>query len=105
MAVKYKGLGYVTIATAGTPVVLTATPTYTPCCKIQAATTNAGVVYVGGNDLDATHRGDELPPGAALEITGPQIGGTEDEFDLAQVKVDAANNGDKVIVSYFARRE
>lgn len=105
MAVKLTGLGYVTIATAGTPVPLSATQILTPGCLIQAATTNTGLVYVGGSDLDGTHRGIELPPGAAIEVEGPMIGSMLEEFDLSQIKVDAATNGDKVLVSYFTRRD
>jgi hypothetical protein len=105
MAVKYKGLGYVVVSSAGTPVQLSASSIYTPGVLIQAATTNTGIIYVGGSDLDATHRGNEIPPGAALEITGPKIGGTEEEFDISSIKIDAATSGDKVAVSYFIRRE
>jgi hypothetical protein len=103
MAVEFKGLGYVTVVSAGTPVVLSASKIMVAGCLIQAPSTNAGVVYVGGADLDATQRAAELSPGSAIEIVGPSIRGIEEEFDLARIKVDAANSGDKVSVSYFIR--
>lgn len=104
MAVKLEALGYVTVAAAGTPVVLTSSEIRTPAVHIQAATTNTGVMYIGGSSLDATHRGVELSPGSGVEITGPTIGGKEEELFLSEIKVDAATSGDKVLVSYFVRR-
>lgn len=104
MAVKFEALGYVTVTAAGTPVQVSANDIRTPAVHIQAATTNAGLVYVGGSSLDATHRGVELSPGAGIEITGPSIGGIEEEMFLSELKIDAATNGDKVLVSYFVRR-
>lgn len=103
MAVELRGLGYVTVVAAGTPVPLSATAIQAPGCVIQAAKTNTGVVYVGGSNLDATHRGNELSPGDSIEIIGPMIRGIEEELNLALIKVDAATSGDKVVVSYFIR--
>lgn len=104
MAVRYKGLGYVTVVAAGTPVVLNATELMTSAVMIQGAVTNVGAIYVGGSDLDATHRGAEIGPGVGLLITGDDVRGIAEEFSLSEIKVDAANSGDKVVVSYFARR-
>lgn len=104
MAVKLEALGYVTVAAAGSPEVLTSSEIRTPAVHIQAATTNTGLIYVGGSSLDATHRGLELSPGAGVEITGPSIGGIEEELFLSEVKIDAATSGDKVLVTYFTRR-
>lgn len=104
MAVKYRGLGYVTVTTAGTPVPLASTDIRAAGCLIQAASTNAGVLYVGGDDLTSLLRGCEISPGDAISIDGPMIGGIEEEFMLSEVKIDAATSGDKVLVSYFIRR-
>jgi hypothetical protein len=101
--VELKGLGYVTVTTAGTPVPLSSTQIITPGCLIQAAKTNTGIVYIGGSDLGALTRATELSPGEAIEIVGPGISGSEEELNLAQIKIDAATSGDKVVVSYFIR--
>ena len=101
--VKWQGLGYVTVTVAGTPVPVSASQIIAPGCLIQAAKSNTGVIYAGGTDLDATHRGIELGPGEAVEIVGPGISGSEEEINLAQIYVDAATSGDKVVVSYFTR--
>lgn len=101
--VEIKGLGYVTVDSAGTAVPLSATQIITPGCLIQAAKTNVGIIYVGGASLDANSRAVELSPGEAVEVVGPGISGSEEELNLAQIKVDAATNGDKVLVSYFIR--
>lgn len=105
MAIKLMGLGDVTVASAGTPVPLSASQIISPGCSIRAKATNTGNVYVGGTNLSSSTRAAELGPGDAIEIVGPQIGGTEEELDLAQIYVDAANSGDKVTVAYFTRRE
>ncbi len=104
MAVKYRGLGYVTVTTAGTPVQISSTEIRAAGCLIQAASTNTGTIYVGGDNLDATHRGCEIAPGDAISIEGPMIGGIEEEFDLSEIKIDSVSSGDKVLVSYFIRR-
>jgi hypothetical protein len=103
MAVRYVGLGYVTVTTAGTPAQVSAQHIVTPGCLIEAAPTNSGNIYVGDSTLDATHRGCELTPGSSIEIVGPNIGGSEEEIDLFDLWVDSSANGDKVIVSYFKR--
>lgn len=101
--VKFKGLGEVTVTTAGTPVPLIETEVITPGCAIMCLSTNVGKIYVGGADLSSTTRGVELDPGEVLEIQGPQIGGNQEEFDLSEIYIDSESNGDKVIVSYFTR--
>lgn len=102
--VEFKGLGYVTVATAGTPVPVSSTQIITPGCLIQAAKTNSGLIYVGGANLNGTTgRAHEISAGEAVEIVGPGISGSEEEINLAQLKIDAANDGDKVLVSYFIR--
>jgi hypothetical protein len=101
--VKLKGLGYVTVSSSGTPVPLSSSSVRTAACHIQADPSNTGVIYVGGVNLDATHRGVVLSPDRGTEITGPHIRGIEEEFDLSEVYIDAATSGDKVIVSYFER--
>jgi len=104
MSVDFKGLGDVTVTTAGTRVPLTATQILTPGCVIAAKATNSGNIFVGHDNVAATTAGAVIRPGETMEITGPQIGGTEEEFDLARIYIDAGSNGDKVTVGYFARR-
>lgn len=104
MAVKMKGLGYVTVTVAGTPVPVSATQIISAGCLIQAATTNTGLIYVGGSNLSGvTGRALEITPGSAIEIVGPDIRGIQEEIDLADIRVDAATSGDKVVVTYFTR--
>lgn len=104
MAVDFKGLGDITVVTAGTRVQLTATSTMTPGCAIAAKATNTGNIYIGDSNVAATTAGAVVRPGETIEITGPQIGGTEEEFDLSRIYIDAGTSGDKVTVGYFARR-
>lgn len=102
--VELKGLGYVTVTTAGTPVPISATQIVTPGCLIQAAKTNTGLIYLGGTNLSGSNgRAHEIAAGEAIEIVGPGISGSEEEINLAQLRIDAANDGDKVLVSYFIR--
>jgi hypothetical protein len=104
MAVRFKGLGYVVVTTAGTAVPISSTPIISAGCSIRALPSNTGVIYVGGADLNSLTRGAELGAGDAIEIVGPQIGGTEEEIDLSQIYVDASVSGEQVIVNYFIRR-
>lgn len=102
--VDFKGLGDITVSSAGTPVQVSATQILTPGCAITAKATNTGNIYVFGSGQTSSAAGAEVRPGESIEITGPQIGGTEDEFDLSRIYIDAATSGDKVTVAYFARR-
>jgi hypothetical protein len=104
MAVEFRGLGYVSVAAAGTPVALNGgSRLMAASIVIQAPASNVGLVYLGGTDLDATHRALELAPGSSVEITGPDIRGIGEELDIGRIMVDAANNGDKISVGYFIR--
>ena len=102
MAVDLRGLN-TTVAAAGTPVPVSATSIKAPGCTIRANPTNVGTIYVGGVNLGLNTRAAELNAGDAIEIVGPNIGGTEEEIDLSKIYIDSSSSGDKVTVAYFVR--
>ena len=79
--------GQITVTTAGTAVVGTATAKYSGFF-IKAMAGNTGIVYVGNdgaNDVTATN-GYELSPGEQIYI---------EVENLASLYFDSASNGDK----------
>lgn len=105
MAVQLKGLGNVSTVTAGTRVRITSSHIVTPGIVLQARSTNTAKVYVGGSDVDATHAAMVMAPGDSVEIVGPMIGGIEEEFDLYDIWLDSAANGEGITVGYIARKD
>ena len=106
MAVDLKGLGAVTVVTAGTAVPLSATQIITPNVVVQALSTNTGKIFVGGSNVsNSANYAAALQPGESLEITGPVAAGSkEEEVDLSRIYIDASSSGDQASVGYFARR-
>lgn len=105
MAVQLKGLGNVSTVTAGTRVPLTALYIITPGISIKARTTNTGVVYIGASTVSSTNAAFVMAPGDAVEITGPNIRGVEEEFLLSDIYLDSAVNGEGVTVAYITRKD
>ena len=89
------------IPTAGTPVRLSDVHLYTTAFVIRADLTNAGLIYVGDEDVDSAS-GMFLQPGEANEKEGkPNTRGALQTFNLKNVYVDAATSGDSFRVEYL----
>lgn len=98
-AVSFKS-DIVTVAAAATAVALGTSKAYK--LKVKALAGNTGVVGLGDSAVASTNwyemaAGDEL----ILDNTSEGTPGRLLEFDLAQIYVDAATNGDKVSISYL----
>ena len=88
------GHGVKNVATAGTPLPLVAVSTPALWVIIQAQTDNAGIVAIGGADVDATvstGTGIALTAGQSIQIPCS---------DLALLFVDALTNNDGVRFLY-----
>ena len=83
----------VVVANAGTPV---PGPAVLTKKFILAALENNGLIFYGGPDIDATHRG-ELLGKESREFTAP-VG---QDLDLSQLRIDASVNGEGVEVIYY----
>lgn len=106
---KLVTLGTVTVATSGTPVQVfpdSSFPNGKPVISsilIRALSGNAAQIYVGDENVDAaTERGDQLSANSSRAYSGDsqKTGGTM-IFDLENVWIDAASNGDGVDVCYI----
>jgi hypothetical protein len=86
------------VAVAGTAEPLVASTKYVWKVKIKALAANAGVVYLGDSSVSSAD-GYELAAGEEIDIL-ELTKRPEEIFDLAEVYVDAANNGDAVAVIY-----
>ena len=64
---------------------------------LNAPAGNAGAVFYGGADIDATHRAALQPGTSSPEFEAPLAG----EIDLSDLRFDAANNGDDVELVYY----
>jgi len=94
---------FITIAEAGKRHQLSEDVINTPFFEVWANSANLSNVFVGDDEVDNTHI-----PRASNSITayGASTRGDlamGDWFDLSQYFVDAASDGDKVVVQYFAR--
>lgn len=88
----------VTVPTAGTAVPVSSTQLTCTGVEFYVPSTNTGVIYIGGSNVDNTMRpiaktGSWSPPDTALS-------GTSGMYDLSQIYVTSANNNDTVIVTY-----
>lgn len=85
----------VTVTTAGTPVPVTATPTR--CARIRFESAGSGKTYVktASGAIIATLQ----TAGNAWELW---TGSDADLLNLTDYRIDAANSGDGVNVTYFA---
>ena len=96
---KYKSLEKL-VTTAGTRVALSSTKLSVSHVVIKARSNNTGVVYVGGVDVAAAN-GYPLAAGAEVRLGDLTEGaGANELFNLAEVYLDAATNGDGVRVIY-----
>lgn len=91
------------VVTAGTRVALASAKTMTTHAVIKARSTNAGLVYIGGVTVAAAN-GYHLAANAEVKLSDLVASSTNEAFDLAQVYVDAATNGDGVRIIYVSDR-
>jgi len=99
---KYKSIEKL-VTTAGTRVALASAKTMTTHAIIKARANNSGVVYVGGADVAAAN-GYHLAANAEVKLSDLVGSGTNESFNLADVYIDAATNGDGVRVIYVTDR-
>lgn len=103
MAYKLRTSSVVTVASAGTAQPLSATSVLATDIIIMADHANGGRIFVGDSTVSST-TGQFLAAGESLTISTATVRGTADDFDLADIYVDAATNGDKARVAYIARK-
>lgn len=90
----------VTVTTAGTRVAFAASRTMADWVLVQAEPGNAGNAFVGGSTVSSSVYDAVLP--ALGTVTYPAVAYCTG-YDLSRMYADAANNGDKVHVTYFRR--
>jgi len=93
----------VTVTTAGTRVPLTGSSLKVSYLIIQKHETNADVIYIGDSSVDSSNGiviGSSLP---SLVMSADDTEADEDKcyFDLSEIYIDAASNGDKVRIAYI----
>lgn len=87
----------VTVPVAGTPVQVFGTSKFVKSCTIQALPTNTGRVFIG----DSASQTLALDPGRGATFKGDNMdNGTTAKFDLAEIYIDAAVNGEGVSLTY-----
>lgn len=83
------------MATAGTAVQLSTTPTAIISVNVQAETDNTGLIAVGGSSVDATATSQEGTILSAGQSTQLAID------DLSIIYIDSTVNGDGVTYTYL----
>lgn len=92
MALIPKTLSARTVATAGTPVALSASSLLVYAATVQSLSTNSGSQYLGDSTVDSS-TGMEIKPGDIAEIEPPAKARGNDMFDLSKWYVDSSSNG------------
>lgn len=101
-----KSFGWKTVATAGTPLQVTATRTPAHTVFIQQVAGNTGVMHIGtsasmdpatGIDMVASL---VIPSAAALPSWSAAVSQAANGMDLTELWIDAGVSGDKVLISY-----
>jgi hypothetical protein len=102
LTLQLKVLSDVAVATAGVPVPLSGTSLLVRQAVIQYDGGNTGDIFVGESDVTQTKCLvlNSTSPSLALEAEDTVADEDNVFFDLADVYIDAANNGDKVKVAY-----
>lgn len=81
----------ITVATAGTATQVDSTSRVMNRIRVHNPSTNTGLIYFGGPDLDSTHR-NELNIGDNVELGS---------LDISQLYVTTAVNNEKVEVAFY----
>ncbi len=101
-APKYKSVEKL-VTTAGTRVALASSKTMSTHVIIKARSNNSGLVYVGGVDVAAAN-GYHLAANQEVKLGDLMQANANESFNLADVYVDAATNGDGVRIIYVTER-
>ena len=83
-----------TVTTAGTAERLTAAALWVTGLTLTAKTGNVGNIFLGDSDVDNTAA--PLIPGDEISTQSPVIGGVSVPFDLYEIFIDSAQNGEGV---------
>lgn len=82
----------VTVTTAGTAVRVSAASRKVSALAVKSISTNTGLMYLGGTDVDNTFA--PISAGDSFSLQAPQTMGNTIEFDLADLWVDASVSGE-----------
>lgn len=98
-------LDRVTVTSAGTPVVLSATAIFASTIILEGDVLNTGNIYWGGSGVSST-KGHALAAGQIIMISADThkfdtSHGNDQKLDLSKFYVDADTNSNKVRVSYL----
>jgi len=97
-----KGQTLVTITTSGTPVVLGASTEKYFEMTVCAATSNTGIVYVGGSAVSAANKvGTPLWGGTGRADCRTYLASDDENGNLADHYADSTVSGDKVTVETY----
>lgn len=100
MKVQLKN-GLINVASAGTAVPLSATTKWVFGLQLVASAANAGVMYLGDENVDATN-GREIAAGALVDFK--DLLDSETKVNLADIYVDAANADEDITFNYFQEK-
>ena len=92
--------GGVDVASAGTAIPLASTRITAPFVTIQAKIANVGVIFLGGSNVSSTSFGIQLASGDSY--TFPPVADIA-LYDLREIFIDAANDGEGITVLYVER--
>ena len=106
MSIGPNSLGFVTVASAGTPVQLVSSAMRVRCFRVQprknATTVNVGNVYIGGSNLNVSTKTGIYAILSPEQTEGIEIRYPQDLTDISQWYVDADNSNDSVLVGVTA---
>jgi hypothetical protein len=103
MALKLYTRPLLDIPTAGARVQLQSGDEWVTTIVFYAPAANTGLIWIGDSSV-AANRGVALAPGATFSLSQDSNGGDGDEFNLADIYVDTATNGNDVAVSVVRQR-
>ena len=104
MAEKHFTLPAVTVVTAGTRVQLIAAANPNAnSIIITASPANVGTIYVGDDTVTAAN-GQPLAAGESYVISTPTIRGTDEDFVISDVWLDASVSNSSARIAYISRR-
>lgn len=89
-----------TITTSGTAVTLSSSQISATSYVITARSDNAGTVYFGGSNVNASTKvGTPLPAGQSSGWL-PISGNASNQYDLNKIWADSTSSGDHVVITY-----
>lgn len=88
-----------TVTAAGTAEALSAAPLQVRSFMIKALGANTGLIYAGDSTVSSSD-GYELTSGDSIGSEGPPFAGGTKDYDLNDIYIDSAVNGEGVCVVY-----